>query len=122
MLNTISEHANYFTYTVEQNRVTINIGTSIPENIIQENNLIILTVEASGLNAISATTSVLVDIIKEDITTPVFSRNIYYGTYEPTSGVNIENINLAQGYGDNVTFDLYGGKVTNVCRINGCST
>lgn len=72
----------------------------------------ILTLVASGPNVVTTSTIVLLSIIKDDTTTPVFSRNIYYGTYLGPSQVNIDKIKLAQGFDSGVTFTLDGGKLT----------
>ncbi|CAH0627097.1 unnamed protein product [Chrysodeixis includens] len=102
------EYSNYFTLNDAKNGiVTLAVNPTIPENVILENNLIYLTVTASGLNAITTTTSILLDVIKADQTTPVFSRNIYYGTYLGDT-IDIENINLIQGFDQDVTFRLAG--------------
>ncbi|XP_075970616.1 uncharacterized protein LOC142973004 [Anticarsia gemmatalis] len=104
------EHATYFDIMSERNQVIITLSTlaPIPDNIIRENDHLILTVEASGLNAVTTTTTVLVYVIKEDLTTPVFTRNIYYGTYRGTSDLEVDTINLAQGFGNDVAFELQG--------------
>lgn len=107
----ISELASYFSVSNEQSQVTINLITPILSSIILENNIVILTLAASGLNAVRTTTSVLLDIIKDDVTTPVFARNIYYGTYQAPSIINIEDITLVQGFNDGVTFRLDGGEI-----------
>lgn len=65
-----------------------------------------LTLTASGQNAVTTTTNVLLDIIKDDKTTPVLSQKIYYGTYSGPSNFEIENIFLAQGYDSEVSFRL----------------
>ncbi|XP_063890391.1 uncharacterized protein LOC110384111 [Helicoverpa armigera] len=101
------DYASYFRVSKEENRAIIRLETPIPNEVILENNIVMLTLAASGLNAVTTTTSVLLDIIKDDTTTPVFSRNIYYGTYLG-SNINIDDIILTQGYDSSVTFRLDG--------------
>lgn len=84
----------------------------IPSDVISEKNVIILTLVASDLNAVTTTTSVILDIIKDDTMTPVFSKNIYYATYSDSSNFYIDDIYLTQGYDSGVTFSLDGGKLT----------
>ncbi|XP_026740035.1 uncharacterized protein LOC113502598 isoform X9 [Trichoplusia ni] len=112
------EFSTHFTLNDEKNgQVTLNVNPTIPENVILENNLIYLTVTASGVNAITTTTSILLDIIKADHTTPVFSRNIYYGTYLGNT-IDIQNINLIQGFDKYVKFRL-DGEHSNYFQISG---
>nr|XP_049703137.1 protocadherin Fat 1 isoform X2 [Helicoverpa armigera]XP_049703142.1 protocadherin Fat 1 isoform X6 [Helicoverpa armigera] len=101
------DYASNFRVSKEENRAIIRLETPIPNEVILENNIVMLTLAASGLNAVTTTTSVLLDIIKDDTTTPVFSRNIYYGTYLG-SNINIDDIILTQGYDSSVTFRLDG--------------
>ncbi|XP_047019977.1 uncharacterized protein LOC124630244 isoform X2 [Helicoverpa zea] len=101
------DYASNFRVSKEENRAIIRLETPISNEVILENNIVMLTLAASGLNAVTTTTSVLLDIIKDDTTTPVFSRNIYYGTYLGTN-INIDDIILTQGYDSSVTFRLDG--------------
>lgn len=88
--------------------MTIYLLSPLPDDVITQNTVIILTLTASGINAITTTTSVVLEVIKEDLTTPVFSQNIYYGTYRGASEFEIENIVLSQGYNNQVTYRLDG--------------
>lgn len=107
---TVSDHANSFRVTNEQNQVTIIQSTPLPESVISDNNFLILNLAASGDHALTTSTTVLLEIIKQDVTTPVFSQNIYFGSYTD-SRVDIDNITLVQGLDSTVSFELSGGKV-----------
>lgn len=107
------EYKDYFATSNVQNRVALSLLRQFPESVILANSLILLTLEATGQNAVTTTTNVLLEIIKEDLTTPLFSRKIYYGSYIGTQTLDIENINLVQGFDDTVTFRIEGGKFEN---------
>lgn len=103
-----SDYATYFEVSNTLNQATVSLLAPLPNSIVEVNNLIVLTLKASGLNAVSTTASIVLDLIKDDTNTPVFSNNIYYGSYTESS-MEIENINLIQGYDDSVTFRIEGG-------------
>lgn len=90
----------------------------LPQEVISENNFLMFTVTADGLNAQSASTAVLLEIIKDDVTTPVFSQAIYYGNYLESLDIDIGNINLAQGYDSSVSFRIEGGKLLKLSYDN----
>ncbi|XP_072940657.1 uncharacterized protein [Epargyreus clarus] len=102
------EFATYFTLSNIQNRVTISVRTEVPENVILENSALLLTLSASGLNAITATTNILLDVIKDDHITPVFEKAVYSGSYDTVSGLALEDIVIIQGYDDTVEVSLVG--------------
>ncbi|CAH2107305.1 unnamed protein product [Euphydryas editha] len=91
-----------------RNRVEIEIKEEISENIVMENNFLVLTLIASGPQAVTAKTSIFFEIIKDDYVTPVFSQNIYNGMYVSESEVIFPNIALTQGYDETVTYKLMG--------------
>ncbi|KAJ0179875.1 hypothetical protein K1T71_004466 [Dendrolimus kikuchii] len=101
------DYASYFNVSNVLNQATVTLLAPLPNSIIEDNNLVVLTINASDINAISTTASIVLDIIKDDTNTPVFNRNIYYGSYTGSS-IDIENINLIQGYDDSVTFRIDG--------------
>lgn len=81
----------------------------LDENIIYENNIINLHVVATTEYNVSATAIVTLHIIKDDKITPVFEKTIYMGSYDTDDGLTLEQIVLAQGYDDTISFVLSGG-------------
>ncbi|XP_061728618.1 uncharacterized protein LOC133533623 [Cydia pomonella] len=102
------DYSTSFAVSNVQNQVTINMPAQLPQEVISENNFVMLTLSAEGLNALPTTTAVLLEIIKVDATTPVFSQPIYDGTFFGSLGIVLENINLLQGYDSSVTFRIQG--------------
>ncbi|XP_028173738.1 LOW QUALITY PROTEIN: uncharacterized protein LOC114362503, partial [Ostrinia furnacalis] len=102
------EYASYFNVSSVQNQIMVYLREPIPDSSIEENNFLLLTLSASALNAVTATTTIGIDVVKEDLTTPVFSQNIYYGIYAGPSNINFDTISLVQGFDDSVTLHLVG--------------
>ncbi|KAI8428919.1 hypothetical protein MSG28_007544 [Choristoneura fumiferana] len=102
------DYSSFFSVSSVQNQVTINPPTQLPQEVISENNFLMFTVTADGLNALPTSTAVLLEIIKDDVTTPVFSQAIYYGNYLGSLDIDIGNMNLAQGYDSSVSFRIEG--------------
>lgn len=90
--------------------MTLSLTTLLTETVVQENNFLVLHLEANGANALRAIAPIVLTIVKVEATTPVFERRIYRGNYEEQNGFEIENITLSQGYDNTVTFRLEGGK------------
>ncbi|XP_037299035.1 uncharacterized protein LOC115444671 [Manduca sexta] len=106
--NISGEHASYFELLNEGNRVNIRQSRPLPTNVITDNSFIVLTLGAEGLNAVTTTVPIVLEILKEDENTPLFSRNIYHATYKGTNDIDIENIMLRQGYDSSVRFRIEG--------------
>ncbi|XP_037961565.2 uncharacterized protein LOC105384182 isoform X3 [Plutella xylostella] len=102
------DYASSFTIENDENVVSVILSTPIAENVIQNNNFLALTLEAKGVNTLTAVASIVVDVIKDDAQTPVFAKHVYYGTSLDTNGITLEDISLVQGYDDTVTFSLSG--------------
>ncbi|XP_060800992.1 uncharacterized protein LOC106133343 isoform X3 [Amyelois transitella] len=101
------DYMEYFTFSNTLNEVTIELLEPLPNSVIFENNFLQLTVSASGLNALSTTASLVIEIIKDDLTTPLFTQNIYSGAF--TDGIiEIQNMSLVQGFDSTVSFRLDG--------------
>lgn len=83
----------------------------LSDSIINGNNFIHIQVTATTAFNSTATTIVTLEIIKDDVTTPVFERNLYIGSYDQETGLNLEQIVLIQGYDSTVDFVLEGGKL-----------
>ncbi|XP_047526954.1 uncharacterized protein LOC125064156 isoform X4 [Vanessa atalanta] len=108
IFNLTGEYENYFTVKNTQNTVSIELQQEVSENIIRENNFIVLILVASGVNAITTSATIFLEIVKPDFDTPVFSNKIYNGIYSNDTKVNFQDISLFQGYDETVTFDLVG--------------
>ncbi|XP_013177838.1 PREDICTED: uncharacterized protein LOC106125270 [Papilio xuthus] len=102
------DYARYFLQFNEGNLVTLSLSDQIPESVISDNNILIIILTAEGNGTEIARTTVVLDIIKQDTTTPMFNKNIYHATYLDASTISIENIYLKQGFDENVTFHLSG--------------
>lgn len=89
----------------------------LPIDIINNNNFIVLNLEASYLNAISGYATIIIDIITDSVSkTPVFSEAYYFGEYSEQTGLVFEHtIRLIQGFDENVSFTLSGGKYLMFC-------
>lgn len=84
--------------------------TPLSDNAIDNNSFISLEVVASSDRS-SATTVVNLEIIKDDSNTPVFENFIYSGSYDPATGLTVEQIRFVQGFDYTVAVDLIGGKI-----------
>lgn len=91
------------------NEISLTSKDQLPDNVL-ENSFLVLVLSASGSNTVAALATILLEIIKQDTVTPVFSQFIYEGVYKNSTHVEFETISLIQGYGDTVSFDLDGGK------------
>lgn len=82
----------------------------LPANVVEDNSFLTLHVIATS-DTSSTSTIVLLEIIKDDITTPVFEQNIYTGIYDPLAGLELGEMVLSQGYDDTVSFYREGGRL-----------
>ncbi|KAJ8732022.1 hypothetical protein PYW08_014752 [Mythimna loreyi] len=74
-----------------------------------ENTFIVLEMQARRERAVSAWTSVVIEIITPEIVAPVFTQAYYRGAYNAESGLYYkEVISLSQGYDETVSFFLVG--------------
>lgn len=103
--------ATYFNIIDINGTVNLQLVTALPEEIILENNLLVLTLEASALYSTTTATTIVVEIIKRDSNTPVFSDSTYEAVYDISGEFRISGISLTQGYDDTVAVDLEGGKL-----------
>lgn len=93
----------------------------MPEESIPQNRLIVLELQASAPQAISAYATVIFDVASsndEAITSIISFREPYHtGSYTEEDGLLFDAIvSLSEGYDDTVTFDLEGGN----CLYNSC--
>ncbi|KAM3962349.1 uncharacterized protein ACR2FA_003587 [Aphomia sociella] len=103
------DHISHFQLSNNRNEVTISLLEPLPESIVLENNFLMLILSAADVNAETATTSLLIDIIQDNVTTPTFSENIYHVTYNSDGTIEMkEDIYLLQGYDSTITFNLDG--------------
>ncbi|XP_045765121.1 uncharacterized protein LOC123867224 isoform X2 [Maniola jurtina] len=103
----ISDYNSYFKASVSGNIIAISMNP-LSDSIVKGNNFINLQVTATTASNRTATTIVTLEIIKDDITTPVFEKNLYSGSYDHATGLNLEQIILIQGFDNTVTFTLEG--------------
>ncbi|CAH4018248.1 unnamed protein product [Pieris brassicae] len=102
------DHANLFNHTNNENQLIISLRTQLPQEIVNSNNILTLEITASGDYANTAVTTLIFEIIKDDLTTPVFAKKIYEGKYVNSTLVTIEEISLSQGYDGTVDFEIFG--------------
>lgn len=111
-MTNISEFASYFNISREVNILNIELISELPVEVVNQNTIIILNLEAQYPNAISGYATIIIEIIKDSITNiPVFDRAYYSGHYSSDSGLYFEDtIQLIQGFDESVTFTLVGGE------------
>ncbi|XP_059059362.1 uncharacterized protein LOC131852664 [Achroia grisella] len=102
-----SDFNSNFDVTYQENEVIILLLEPLPESVISENNFLSIILSASAVNAETTSTTLLIEIIKDDITTPVFNNHIYHATFS-NNNIDIEDISLLQGYDSTVSIDLIG--------------
>lgn len=78
---------------------------------MQNDTLILLKLEAERERAVTAVTSIVIEILQEDIIVPQFTKAYYRGSYTENEVLIFEDIiSLFQGHDETVTFKLEGGK------------
>ncbi|CAH2229003.1 jg15270 [Pararge aegeria aegeria] len=107
IFNLTGDHADYFNINYTKNELSLGVQKPL-EDMVLENSFLVLVLIASGNNAVTASATIVLEIIKKDNVTPVFSKYIYQGTYMNSTYVDFEAISLIQGYDDTVTFELDG--------------
>ncbi|XP_052738608.1 protocadherin Fat 3-like [Bicyclus anynana] len=107
VFNHTGEYADYFNLRITDNEVSLDVKGQLPEDVL-ENSFLVFVLSASGTNTITASATILLEIIKQDTFTPVFSQYTYQGEYTNSTYINFDEIGLIQGYDDTVTFDLDG--------------
>lgn len=106
----ISAYASYFTFASNENIVSISVLEALPVEVLQSNRYIILELEAERYQAVSAVTSIIIDLILPELEQPLFGQPYYRGVYTENSGLQLEQeIILTQGFDETVTFSLDGG-------------
>ncbi|CAK1604238.1 unnamed protein product [Parnassius mnemosyne] len=113
-VNIYSEYSNFFTANIQNNIITLQMNP-LDDNILLENTLLTIKVAAST-HRNTAITIVVLEIIKDDMVTPIFEKKIYNATYDSEVGVAVENVVLIQGYDNTVRFSLVG-EYANYFRI-----
>lgn len=69
-----------------------------------------LEIEAQRDKAVTVTTSIIIELIKQEIIIPIFNEPFYRGIFTEETGLKFEqNIFLSQGYDETVTFGLDTG-------------
>lgn len=106
-----SDYYEHFTLTPNENVLALSLPNSLPIDEI-DNTFIVLEIKATRENAVPDRTSVVIDIIRQEIVSPVFTHAFYRGAYNAESGLQFNDaISLAYGYDGTVTFSLDGGNV-----------
>lgn len=106
----ISEYSQHFTPTPNNNVVSLSLLSPLPIEAT-ENAFILLEIEARRERAVSAWTSVVIEVVRQEIVPPVFAQAYYRGAYNAESGLQFTQvISLSHGYDDTVSFTLDGGK------------
>lgn len=110
---TFTEYRSYFTMSQESGYLSINL-LEMPEEVLNNNEFIILHLEASKTNAISGHTTIVLNIVKTteiQIVQLLFEQAYYLGEYSKQNGFLFSHVmRLKQGFDGSVTFDLEGGK------------
>ncbi|XP_045486483.1 protocadherin Fat 4 isoform X2 [Pieris rapae] len=102
------DYANLFNQTSNGNQLIISLRKQLPQEIVTSNNIITLEITASGDYTNTAASTLIFEIIKDDLITPVFAKKIYEGKYVNSTHVSIEEIRLTQGYDGTVEFKIFG--------------
>lgn len=108
-----SEFSEYFLINPTNNLVIVsqNPDMSLPPEVLESDTLILLELEAVRVRAVTAVTSIVIDVLREEIIVPQFGNVYYTGSYTETEGLIFEDvISLSQGHDDTVTFKLEGGE------------
>ncbi|XP_068630530.1 uncharacterized protein [Battus philenor] len=101
------EYENHFGLSVNGNQISLNV-LYLPENVISENNFVVFTLTATVNNSNQAITTIILEVVKQDVITPVFSQHIYNGNYLNAFEVKFDDIFLIQGFDESLIFRLSG--------------
>lgn len=108
-----TELREHFSLSNTNNVIELSRLNTLPNNVLEDNDIILLEIEARRLRAASVWTSVVLEIVKQQVIAPVFSQAYYTGLYtKETELTFIETINITEGYDEVITFALNGGKLT----------
>ena len=107
----ITDYVTHFKLTPDANIVSLSLSDSLPIDTT-ENAFIVLEIEAKRERAVSVWTSVVIEIIRQEIVSPVFTQPYYRGVYNDESGLEFnEIISLLYGFDEMVSFTLDGGNI-----------
>lgn len=111
----ITELADYFTLTPQEAVVLITLQDTIPEPLIPANGIIMLVIQATASQAMTAYATVVIEYVKDvevpTVVEPIFAQTFYSGSYTAADGLSFPtSISLTQGYDADVVFDREGGK------------
>lgn len=95
--------------------VTITLPDAIPEQSIPSNRIIVLEIEASAPDAVTAYATIVFEYVVDQNIGPIveliFAQAFYTGSYAGDTGLSFPTaISLTQGYDPGVHFALEGGK------------
>ncbi|KAL4706532.1 hypothetical protein ACJJTC_015730 [Scirpophaga incertulas] len=101
-----SDYSSFFQATLDENKISLTM-LPLDQNIIQRHSFISLKIIASTSSQTTFTVITL-EIIKDDIFTPVFDKAIYNGEYDQENGLSLSQIVISQGYDETVEVSLQG--------------
>lgn len=110
----ILDFNEYIQLTNENGTFTMQVETSIPEDALQETNILMFTLEAQNVNSKAHTIIVLEYIrpIQENLNFE-FEQPYYIGNYSASESLQFNSeIRLINAQQHNATFDLDGGTKT----------
>ncbi|KAJ8732758.1 hypothetical protein PYW07_015357 [Mythimna separata] len=114
------DFVDYFSISAYKNVLTLWLDNPLPV-AATEKGFIVLEIEARRERAISGWTSVVIEVIRQEIAAPVFTQAYYRGAYNAESGLHFnQNISLSHGYDETVTFFLDGefGSLFNLIELD----
>ncbi|KAI5633804.1 cadherin EGF LAG seven-pass G-type receptor 2-like [Phthorimaea operculella] len=103
------ELQNYFTLIRSDNSVNVSLISPIPQEMVPSNRIIVLEIQASAPDTVSAHATIVFEVVQEDVGEMIFNEPFYTGQYNVTDGLTFGSIiSLSQGYDDTVQFTLDG--------------
>lgn len=99
----------------QNSTLSVGIQSSIPQESIPSNGIILLEIQASAPQALSAFATIVLEVILPDdllptLPEPLFAEVFYTGSYTVTGGLVIDElITLTEGYHETIVFNLEGG-------------
>ncbi|XP_047986749.1 uncharacterized protein LOC125226713 [Leguminivora glycinivorella] len=98
--------SNYFIINQQGSTVNVGLQSSIPESELPSNGIIVLELQATAVQAVSSTATIVFEIAAvEDIS---FNAAYYIGQYSESEGLTFDTISLNVGYDQDVHFSLEG--------------
>ncbi|GBP14177.1 hypothetical protein EVAR_7611_1 [Eumeta japonica] len=104
------EISSYFEVHATERVVTLTKSRTIPDELLDGINVIVLELHATAPETITGYTTIVLSLSHTTaVTVPAFSQAYYTGRYETTEGLTMDTqIYLRQGYDSSVSFELEG--------------